>query len=79
MDRKKIVETVIEKVADKLSIDVEDVSENSKFSEDLNADSLDMVDLIMEIEETYDIKIPDEDVENFKTVKSVVDYLASKL
>lgn len=79
MDRKKIVETVVEKVAEKLSMDIKNITENAKFSEDLNADSLDMVDLVMEIEETYDIKIPDEDVENFKTVKDVIDYLVSKL
>lgn len=62
-------------VADKLSIDEESVKMESSFIDDLNADSLDIVELIMALEDELDMEIPDEDVENFKTVGDVVNYV----
>ncbi|AGX42393.1 acyl carrier protein [Clostridium saccharobutylicum] len=62
-------------IADKLSIDEESVVMEASFIEDLNADSLDIVELIMALEDELDIEIPDEDVENFKTVGDVVNYV----
>lgn len=62
-------------IADKLSVNAEDVTLESSFIDDLNADSLDIVELIMALEDELDMEIPDEDVENFKTVGDVVNYV----
>ncbi|MBE6062163.1 MAG: acyl carrier protein [Clostridium butyricum] len=62
-------------IADKLSIDEASVTMDASFIEDLNADSLDIVELIMALEDELDMEIPDEDVENFKTVGDVVNYV----
>ncbi|SFC73000.1 acyl carrier protein [Clostridium uliginosum] len=64
-------------VADKLSVDLQSITMDSSFIEDLNADSLDIVELIMSLEDELDMEIPDEDVENFKTVGDVVNYVKS--
>ncbi len=62
-------------IADKLSIDAESVTMEASFIDDLNADSLDIVELVMALEDELDMEIPDEDVENFKTVGDVVQYV----
>lgn len=62
-------------IADKLSVNAEDVTVKSSFIDDLNANSLDIVELIMALEDELDMEIPDEDVENFKTVGDVVNYV----
>ena len=62
-------------IADKLSIDEASVTMDALFIDDLNADSLDIVELIMALEDELDMEIPDEDVENFKTVGDVVNYV----
>lgn len=62
-------------IADKLSVNAEDVTLESSFIDDLSADSLDIVELIMALEDELDMEIPDEDVENFKTVGDVVNYV----
>ena len=68
-------EKIQEIIADKLSIDVEEITVDSSFIDDLNADSLDIVELIMALEDELEMEIPDEDVENFKTVGDVVNYV----
>ncbi|WP_244833200.1 acyl carrier protein [Clostridium sp. BJN0001] len=68
-------EKIQEIIADKLSIDAESVKMDANFIEDLNADSLDIVELIMALEDELDMEIPDEDVEKFKTVGDVVNYV----
>lgn len=68
-------EKIQEIIADKLSIDVEEITLDSSFIDDLNADSLDIVELIMALEDELEMEIPDEDVENFKTVGDVVEYV----
>ena len=68
-------EKVQEIIADKLSIDVEEITLDSSFIDDLNADSLGIVELIMALEDELEMEIPDEDVENFKTVGDVVNYV----
>ena len=68
-------EKIQEIIADKLSIDVEEITMESSFIDDLNADSLDIVELIMALEDELEMEIPDEDVENFKTVGDVVEYV----
>ncbi|WP_297631450.1 acyl carrier protein [uncultured Clostridium sp.] len=62
-------------IAEKLSVDKEEVKLESSFIDDLNADSLDIVELIMALEDELEMEIPDEDVENFKTVGDVVNYV----
>ena len=62
-------------IASQLSIDEEEIKMESSFINDLGADSLDIVELIMALEEEYDIEIPDEDVEKIVTVGDIVEYV----
>jgi len=62
-------------IASQLSIDEEEIKMESSFMNNLGADSLDIVELIMALEEEYDIEIPDEDVEKITTVGEVVEYI----
>lgn len=68
-------ERIQEIIADKLTIDMDSITMDASFIDDLNADSLDIVELIMALEDELDMEIPDEDVENFKTVGDVVNYV----
>ena len=65
-------------VADQLGVDESQVTEDASFVDDLGADSLDTVELIMAFEEEFDIEIPDEDAQKIKTVKDVIEYIESK-
>ncbi len=69
---------VREIIADRLKLDVEQVQTNSRFIEDLGADSLDIVEMIMQIEEDLGITIPDEEAEKIKTVGNALSYLQSQ-
>jgi phosphoribosylamine--glycine ligase len=71
----KIEERVIKMVAEQLGVKEEDIQSTSSFVEDLGADSLDTVELIMALEEEFDAEIPDEDAEKIGTVKDAVDYI----
>lgn len=62
-------------IADKLSVDLEEVVPEASFVDDLGADSLDLVELIMSMEEEFDIEIPDEEAEKLVTVKDAFDYM----
>lgn len=62
-------------IADQLGIDAGEISLESSFVDDLGADSLDIVELIMALEEEFDIEFPDEDAEKISTVSDVVDYI----
>ena len=70
-------EKVREIIADKLSISEDEITMDSSFLEDLNADSIDIVELIMALEDELDMEIPDEDAEGFVTVGDVVKYVKS--
>ncbi|MCH8557868.1 MAG: acyl carrier protein [Balneolia bacterium] len=65
-------------IVEKLGVDEADVTEAANFTNDLGADSLDTVELIMEFEKEFDVSIPDEDAENIATVGDAVKYLADK-
>ncbi|STQ86371.1 acyl carrier protein [Helicobacter muridarum] len=71
-----IFEKVKVLVAEELKVKEEEIKPESDFVKDLNADSLDVVEFIMALEEKFDIKIPDESAEKIKTVQDVVNYIA---
>ncbi|GHV05915.1 acyl carrier protein [Campylobacterota bacterium] len=62
-------------VVEQLNVSADEVKEESKFVEDLGADSLDVVELVMELEEKFDVEIPDEHAEKIKTVGDVIAYI----
>jgi len=62
-------------IVNRLGVDESKITENSSFIDDLGADSLDIIDLVMAFEEEFDIEIPDEDVEKMKTFGDVLKYL----
>ena len=62
-------------VAEQLGIDVDEVNNESSFIDDLGADSLDTVELVMALEEEFDVEISDEQAENISTVQSAIDYI----
>jgi acyl carrier protein len=74
----QIFEKVKKIVADQLSVEVEKVVPAASFSNDLGADSLDTVELVMALEEEFDIEIPDEAAEKITTVQEAVDYILAQ-
>jgi len=74
-----VEERVKKIVAEQLGVDLEDVTPEASFVDDLGADSLDTVELVMALEEEFDIEIPDEDAEKILTVQNSIDYIKEKL
>jgi acyl carrier protein len=70
-----LFEDVVEVVVEQLSVDAGDVKEDSKFVEDLGADSLDVVELVMALEEKFDIEIPDDVAEGIATVSDAMKFI----
>ncbi len=66
-------------VVDKLNVDEGEVVTDASFTDDLGADSLDIVELVMALEEDFDIEIPDDDAENIKTVNDAVTYIKAHM
>jgi acyl carrier protein len=79
MDREELLKKVKAIVSDKLSISEEQVTEDASFTEDLGADSLDTVELVMALEDEFDMDIPDEDAEKLDTVGKAMDYVLAHL
>ena len=77
--RAVIFERLQELVADKLSVAKSDIHEESNFIDDLNADSLDIVDLVMGIEDKFNLQIPDDHAERIVNVKNAIDYIMDHL
>jgi len=73
-----IADSVKEIIASELGVEVEKVTDDAHFVDDLGADSLDTVELVMAFEEEFGIEIPDEDAEEMQTVGDAVEYLSSK-
>ncbi len=63
-------------IASQLQVDVSDVANDKSFTEDLGADSLDIVELVMAMEETFNLEIPDEEAERIQTVQDAINYIA---
>ena len=70
-----LFDEVKEVVIEQLSVNADEVKEESKFVEDLGADSLDVVELVMALEEKFDIEIPDEDAEKIATVNDAIKFI----
>ncbi|KYO66779.1 MULTISPECIES: acyl carrier protein [Thermovenabulum] len=75
----EILDRVKKIIADQLGMDEDDITPDASFIDDLGADSLDIVELIMAFEEEFDLEIPDEDAEKIKTVQDVVDYIKNRI
>ena len=74
-----IADKVTKIIVDKLGVDESEVTAEANFTNDLGADSLDTVELIMEFEKEFDISIPDEKAENIQTVGQAIEYLESQV
>ena len=70
-----VFERITEIIEEELAVDENEVTKDASFIEDLGADSLDVVELVMAFEDEFDIEIPDEDAEGIETVQDVVDYI----
>ncbi|MFM7165364.1 MAG: acyl carrier protein [Planctomycetaceae bacterium] len=73
-----ITDKVISIVGDQLDVPREEITRDSSFVDDLKADSLDIVELVMALEDEFEVKIPDEDYDKIKTVGNAIDYINGK-
>ena len=72
-------ERVVEIVAEQMGVDKSQITRETSFVNDLGADSLDTVELVMEFEDEFDISVPDEDAEKIQTVGQAIDYVEARL
>lgn len=75
---KIMLEKMKELIADQLSVDADSITEESSFKDDLGADSLDLFELVMALEDEYSVEIPADDLQNLVTVGDVIKYLKDK-
>ena len=71
-------EKIQEIIAEQLNLDQSEIKPESTFKDDLGADSLDLFELVMALEDEYSVEIPSEDLENITTVQAIMDYLTAK-
>jgi acyl carrier protein len=76
---KQIVEKVRQIIKEQLGVEEDEITPTASFVDDLGADSLDTVELVMALEEAFDIEIPDNDAEKMRTVQDVIDYIQKHL
>jgi acyl carrier protein len=79
MDRSAAVDIIREVAVEVLSVEPDVVTEAARFKEDLDADSLDLVELVMGLEERFDIEVPEEDLEGVTTIGQAVDLVLAKV
>jgi len=79
MEREEALSALREVAVEVLSVDGDAVTEEARFKEDLDADSLDLVELVMGLEERFDISVPEEDLEDVATVGQAVDLVLAKV
>ena len=79
MEREEAISALREVAVEVLSVEPDQVVEEARFKEDLDADSLDLVELVMGLEERFDISVPEEDLENVATVGQAVDLVLAKV
>jgi len=75
MERKALESKIVDIITNQLGVEREAVTAEANVIDDLGADSLDVVELVMALEESFDVEIPDEDAEKIRTVKDIFDYL----
>ncbi|MBQ4191295.1 MAG: acyl carrier protein [Clostridiales bacterium] len=75
MTNEELFNSIKQMIVDQLGVDEDTITEDSSFVDDLNADSLDMVELVMAMEQEFDIEIPDDVAEKVATVKDAVEYV----
>ena len=78
MAKEEIFNKLKELVADQLGVEEDEVTMEATMQDDLGADSLDLVDLVMSVEEEFGVKVADEDLENIKTVGDIVNYIEER-
>jgi acyl carrier protein len=77
MTRDEVLERIREHLAGELEVDAEQIDESTRFKEDLEADSLDLVELVVELEDSYGIRIPDDQAAKILTVGQAADFVAA--
>ena len=75
MESKEIEDKVIQIVAEQMGVEKSEITRETSFVNDLNADSLDTVELVMEFEDEFELSIPDEEAEKIQTVGQAIDYI----
>ncbi|ACJ75037.1 acyl carrier protein [Thermosipho africanus H17ap60334] len=73
------IQKIREIIADQLGVDIEEVTDEKSLTEDLGADSLDMVDLVMAFEDEFGVKVEDSDLSKINTVKDVIDLISARV
>jgi acyl carrier protein len=79
MDRDEVMTKVREHLASELEVSADRISEGTRFRDDLDADSLDLYELVMELEDTYKIKVSEEEAARIKTVGDAVDFVLERI
>jgi acyl carrier protein len=79
MDREQVAERLVNVLVSELGLDSEKINDEAHFEEDLDVDSLGVVELLMALEDEFDVKIPDEEAESIMTVGQAIDMVHSKL
>jgi acyl carrier protein len=79
MSEKETFEQLKNLIVELLEVDESEVVPTASFADDFNADSLDFIELITAVEDTFKIEIPDEDAENLQTVQDAIDYIEAKI
>ncbi len=72
-------EKIVDIIAKQLRADAEEITEDTNIMEDLGADSLDVVEMLMAVEESFGVAVPDEEIPNLKTVRDIVEYVESNM